>query len=89
MMPKITNSKPEPNPDFELLLKLLNDHKTLIAKQLREATVDPVKLTRLNVMALTQLSAILAVDVHMTSEQFGNICRVQFIEAYNKAPRFS
>lgn len=51
-------------------------------------TVDPIKLTQLGVVALTQISAILAVDAGMTPEKFLAVCKAQFTEAYKRAPRF-
>lgn len=80
--------KPASNPDYEAALKLLAAFRETWAKQHAEAGLDALKYSRLSVVALTQLSAIVAVDVGMNAQQFENVCRAQFKAAYEQAPRF-
>ena len=91
-MPRV-NQQPqaaEPSPDYQLTLRLLEACMTLWRTQYMDLSreVDPMKLTRLGVVAFTQVSATLGVDVGMTQEQFVAICNVQFAEAYKRAPKF-
>ena len=91
-MPKVKemngHGAPAPDPHYEMTLKLLNDLKNFWAKQLKDAPADDVTFARLSVVALTQFSAMLGVDVGMTEEQFVKICKVQFKESYSRAPKF-
>lgn len=43
---------------------------------------------RLSVVAMSQVAAIIAVDVTITEEQFLSICQANFKEAYRKAPKW-
>lgn len=89
-MPKKTNKPPEPapTPEYLLTVKLLNEFRQLWADQLKESGVSSVLFSRLSLVALTQVAAIVAVDVGMTPEQFLAVCRANFNEAYSKAPKF-
>ncbi len=78
----------EPNVDYELTLRILNEIKEFWMGQLKLAPVDDVKFARLSVVAFTQWAAMLGVDVGMTEDQFTNICRTQFRHAYERAPKF-
>jgi hypothetical protein len=55
----------------------------------KPSELDPVKYSRLSVVSLTWLASVVAVDVHLTEEQFLDVCRANFREAYAKAPKFS
>lgn len=85
-MPKAI--KLEDNPDYRLTMKLLNEFRALWVEQLRISETDPVRFSQLSVVALTQLSAIVGVDVGMIPQQFEAVCRAQFDAAFAKAPRF-
>lgn len=90
-MPKAT-TKPttteEQGPDYEAVTKMLAEYRESWNKQFTESGMDAVKFSRLSVVALTQIAAIVAVDVGMTVDQFSNVCRAQFTEAHKRAPRF-
>lgn len=91
-MPKkqLNGSKPaEPSTEYKLVHEMLTEFRDVWVKQCQGATIDPMIFSRLSVVALTQLSAIVAVDVGMQPDQFTNICSAQFTEAYRKAPRFN
>lgn len=87
-MPKAV-SETELSPDYVLFNKLLNEYRQCWVDQMKESGVSQVHYSRLSVVALTQLAAIAAVDVGMTPEQFTNVCRANFEQAYKQAPRFS
>jgi hypothetical protein len=53
-----------------------------------EAALEPVKYGRLSVVSLTHVAAVIAVDVGMTEEQFCDVARANFKEAYTRAPKF-
>lgn len=89
-MPKTTNkpSEPEPTPEFLLTVKLLSEFRQLWVDQFKESGVSAVLFSRLSIVAMTQIAAIVGVDVNMTQEQFMAVCRANFDEAFKKAPRF-
>ena len=92
-MPKINKmnghkAQPEQSKEYELAAQLLGDFRDLWVDKFKRAGADSVLFSRMSVVALTQLSAIIAVDVGMSLEQFVNVCAAQFSEAYKKAPRF-
>ena len=74
--------------EYKITAKILSDFRDLWVEQFKQAGVDSVLFSRLSVVALTQLSAIIAVDVGMQPEQFSSICSAQFTEANKRAPRF-
>ena len=78
----------EPDPHYELTLQLLNDLRQFWLGQLKNAPADDVTFTRLSVVALTQFSAMLAVDVGMSDDQFAKVCKAQFKASYDRAPKF-
>lgn len=84
--PQTTNG--EQSADYQLTMKMLNEFRQTWQKLYMEAEVDPMVFSRLSVVALSQLTAIVAVDVGMTLEQFSNVCRAQHEEAYRRAPKF-
>lgn len=87
---KLNGAKPpEVHPDHQLAIKLLNEFRNLWVEQMKENEVDPMKYSRLSLVALTQLAAIVGVDVGMSLPQFEAVCKAQFETAYAKAPRFS
>jgi hypothetical protein len=83
-MPKVKVS-----PEFELASQLLTDFRNLWIEKSQKSKVDPMLFSRLSVVALTQLAAIVAVDVGMQPEQFLAVCNAQFLEAHKNAPRFA
>lgn len=92
-MPKAINGNPQkPTPeqeaDYALSVKMLNDIRNFWMEQATGSTLDQVRLYRLGVVAFSQWAAILGVDVGMTVEQFTNVCRANFQQAYDKAPKF-
>ncbi len=89
-MPKKTTKLPEakPTPEYLLTVKLLNEFRQLWVDQMKESGVSAVLYSRLSLVALTQMAAIVGVDIGMTPEQFINVCRANFNEAYSKAPKF-
>lgn len=85
-MPKI-NKAPEQSPDYLMTVKLIEAFRKVWVEQ--STGVEPVLFSRLSVVALTQLSAMLGVDVGMTQEQYMAVCQANFIEAFRKAPKFA
>lgn len=90
-MPKIksksTNSSA--SPEYLLTVKLINEFRQTWADQLNESGVSAVMFSRLSLVAMTQVAAIVSVDIGMTQDQFMNVCKANFNEAFQKAPRFS
>ena len=96
MMPKIVNGHSSMPPiqedakNYELTLKLLNEIRMFwVQQQAAFVGEDPIKVTRLATVAFSQWAAILAVDVGMQQDQFTAVCRANFDQAFQKAPRFS
>jgi hypothetical protein len=50
--------------------------------------LDAIKYTRLSVVSLTHVAAVLAVDVGMNEEQYLKVCKANFTEAVAKAPKW-
>ena len=50
--------------------------------------LDDGIFSRITVLSVTQMAAMTAVDVGLPEEQFIDICRENFLEAYRKAPKF-
>lgn len=83
------NSKTELlTPQQKLALKLFNEFKKEYVKSAAKYQDDPIAHTRMSIVALSQLAAILAVDVGMQPDQFLNVNRCNFEEAFKVAPRF-
>ena len=75
--------------NFELAKSLLQSIAEWYLKQVDDrAGTDMVTLTRMSVLALSQYSAVLAVDVNMIEDQFLAVNKANFQEAYAKAPKF-
>jgi len=92
-MPKAINAQPpapssEQKTDYALGVKMLKDIRAFWAEQTTDTTVDQVRLYRLGVITFSQWAAILGVDIGMTTEQFTNVCRANFEQAYANAPKF-
>lgn len=79
---------PQTDPHYQLTLTLLNEFKAKFAELAGKGLADPVIFSRMSTVALSQLAAVIAVDVGMTPEQFTAICRSNFDEAFKRAPRF-
>lgn len=50
--------------------------------------VDPPRYSRLSVVTLSHVAATVAVDVGMDLEQFLAVCRANFKDAYQRAPKW-
>jgi hypothetical protein len=86
-MPKV----PE-YPEYVLTMKLVDGFMTKSQEHQEhntESRVDPVRFAQLSVVALTQVAAIIGVDVGMTLDQFLAVSKANFEQAYVKAPKFS
>lgn len=90
-MPKKMNSAhpQQEDPHYQLTLTLLNEFKNKFAELANKRLADPVVFSRMSTVALSQLAAIIAVDVGMKQDQFTAVCRSNFEEAFKRAPRFS
>lgn len=53
-----------------------------------ETKEDGLLFTQMSVVALSQYASVLAVDLGMSEEQFVSVCRSNFSEAYERAPKF-
>jgi len=92
-MPKAVNkAAPKPTPeqeaDYALSVKMIQDIRDFWVKQSADTTIDQFKLYRIGVVAFSQWASILGVDIGMTVEQFTNVCRANFEQAYAQAPKF-
>jgi len=85
-MPRI--EKPVQSPQYKLALDIFNDFRNHYIKLATESKNDSIIHTRMCVVALSQLAAMLAIDVGMTPDQFLNVSRLNFDEAYKAAPKF-
>lgn len=91
-MPRINGQTPakqsEGGADYQLHIRLLTAFKTVWVEQAKQAGVDPMVYSRMSMIALSQLAAVVAVDVGMTPKQFVAVCEAQFEEAHKRAPKF-
>lgn len=78
---------PEQEADYALSVKMLGDIRAFWAEQ-SKAEIDPVRLYRIGIVTFSQWASILGVDVGMTADQFVNVCRANFEQAYAQAPKF-
>lgn len=88
-MPRIQPKQEPVNPDLSLTNRLIAEYRQLWVDQLREAGVPQMHFSRLSLVALTQVAAVVAVDVGMQPEQFIAMCLANFSEAHKRAPRFT
>lgn len=88
-MPRIQPKQEPVNPDLSLTNKLIAEYRQLWVDQLREAGGSQVHFSRLSLVALTQVAAVVAVDVGMKPEQFTAMCLANFSEAHKRAPKFT
>lgn len=72
----------------KLLTEILRHYQASYISMSNLHAEDPVLLCKLSVVALSQLGAMHAVDVGMNPEQFFNICKANYAEAFKRAPRF-
>jgi len=88
---KLNGSKPPSNvdPHYELTKQILNELREFWMDQNKSNRADEITFSRLSVVAYTQFSAMVAVDSGMGEDQFVNICRLQFEEAFRRAPKWS
>lgn len=50
--------------------------------------MDPVQFSRLSVVSMNTVAAVVAVDSLMTEDQFVDVCRTLYQEALIRAPKF-
>ena len=60
----------------------------LLFQQDKYSQVDPVVFAKLVVTSFSQYAAIVGVDVGMSQKQFLDVCKANFEEAYDRAPKF-
>jgi hypothetical protein len=93
-MPQKLNGHDQPvkdphiDTDMQLAAGILHALKGAWLAHLKESGAAQVRHARLTVVAATQLAAIIGVDVGMTADQFTNVCKANFDEAYKRAPKF-
>jgi len=75
--------------EYDLTMRLLTEFQQTWQRLYKKENTDAIVFSRMSLVALTQLSAVIAVDIGMSDEQFINICKAQFTEAFARAPRFS
>jgi len=90
-MPRVSKQPPvaEVSPEYQLTLRLLTAFQAKWNEEFKAAGVDAMMFSRMSVVALTQLSAMVAVDVGMQPRQFVAVCEAQFNSAHERAPKFS
>ena len=67
---------------MQALWKMWREHKEL-HKPLEEGIYS-----RISILTATQMAAITAIDVGLPEEQFLDICRENYQEAYRRTPKF-
>lgn len=77
-----------PSPEEQMVAKLLGIFQQAWSINSKDTGMDPLLYSRLSLVALTQFSAITAVDIGMQPEQFLAVCKANFENAYAQAPRF-
>jgi hypothetical protein len=89
-MPRIQN-KPQVvvSPELILTNKLIAEFRQLWVDQLKEAGVSQMDYSRLSLVALMQVAAVVAVDIGMQPKQLASLAFGSFEEALKRAPRFS
>jgi hypothetical protein len=88
-MPKVEQvPKVNLTPQQELAIKLFEEFKATFVKLATSSKDDPMLFSRMTVVALSQLAAVVAVDIGMQTDQFVNVCRCNFEEAFKAAPKF-
>ncbi len=76
------------DPQYQLTMQLLATFQSAWQQEYNQSQVDPTTFSRLSMVALNQLAAMLAVDLGMNAEQFEAVSKHQFAEAHKNAPRF-
>lgn len=82
-MPKV-----EENPEYILTKKLISEFMKAWHEQMADSGIDQVRYSQLSVVALTQVAAVVGVDVGMSSAQFLAVSKANFEKAYENAPKF-
>lgn len=77
------------DPHYQLTIQLLAAFQAAWKHEYDRSEAEPVTFSRLSMVALNQLAAMLAVDIGMNAEQFKAIAERQFAEAGKNAPRFA
>lgn len=88
-MPRIQKPQAVLSPELILTNKLISEFRQMWVDQLKEAGVSHMDYSRLSLLALMQVAAVVAVDIDMRPEQFAGMALGSFKEIHKKAPRFS
>jgi hypothetical protein len=89
-MPKVNGAHaPQENPHYQLTMLLLTEFKNKFGELAAKNLAEPVIFSTMSTVALSQLAAVIAVDVGMNQDQFAAVCRSNYEEAFKRAPRFS
>lgn len=83
------NSHEPGNPDFEATTEILTNLRKYWISQASNSKLDPMRFSQLGLVALTQWSAMVGVDVGIPEDMFIAICQANFREAFKRAPKFS
>lgn len=87
-MPKVKKPEVVLSPELILTNKLITEFRQLWVDQLKEAGVNHVQYSRLSLLALLQVAAVVGVDLGMQPKQFTAMALGSFEEAHKRAPRF-
>ncbi len=60
----------------------------MLFQQDKYSSVDPVIFARMVVTSFNQYAAMVAVDLGMSEKQFVDVCRANFQDSYEKAPKW-
>lgn len=88
-MPRVQPPKAVQSPELVLTNKLIADFRQLWVDQFKEAGMPQMQYSRLSILALMQVAAVVGVDIGMQPEQFSAMALGSFKEAHKRAPRFS
>jgi hypothetical protein len=73
---------------YEQHCELVAALKSMYQEKAATKGVDQMKFERSFVIAMVDVSCLLAVDSLMTEDQFLDVCRTTFKAAYEAAPKF-
>jgi hypothetical protein len=74
--------------EYQLNQKIIDAIREAWGRALEDSGADPVMYSRISVLALLQIAAVVAVDCTMQKPNFVALCDHLFDEAFTKAPRF-
>lgn len=84
-------SEPEESEEFKIHKELTAAIEEWWRATLTSSIVknrDPEMVAKMTVVALTRMAAVFAVDLSMKKEQFGAVCKANYEEAYESAPKW-